>query len=106
MEREKKKRYVQFIKVTLRFVPLSSEFRITTLLRKQLISPILFGLAKAVKRTLFCTVLAIERYANRNVSIKAGFVNYFSKVFVDFRKVDLSPKLLEKVLVFFRYIFS
>ena len=41
-------------------------------------------------------VLAIERYANRNVSIKAGFVNYCSKLFVDFRTVDLSAKLLEK----------
>ena len=41
-------------------------------------------------------VLAIERYANRNDSVKAGFVNYFSKLLVDFRKVDLSPKLLEK----------
>ena len=51
-------------------------------------------------------VLAIERYANRNVSIKAGFVNYCSKLFADFRKVDLSPKLLEKFLVFFRYIVS
>ena len=51
-------------------------------------------------------VLAIERYANRNVSAKAGFVNYFSKLFVDFRKVDLSPKLLEKFSVFFRYILS
>ena len=47
-------------------------------------------------------VLAIERYANRNVSAKAGFVNYFSKLSVDFRKLDLSPKLLEKFLVFFR----
>ena len=51
-------------------------------------------------------VLAIERYANRNVSVKAGFVNYFSKLFVDFRKLDLSPKLLETVLVFLRYIVS
>ena len=41
-------------------------------------------------------VLAIERYANRNVSFKTGFVNYFSKLSVDFRKVALSPKLLEK----------
>ena len=40
--------------------------------------------------------LAIERYANLNVSVKAGFVKNFSKIFVVFRKVDLSPKLLEK----------
>ena len=51
-------------------------------------------------------VLAIERYANRNVSVKAGFVNYFSKLFVDFRKLDLSPEPLEKFSVFFRYIVS
>ena len=38
-------------------------------------------------------VLAIERYANHNVFVKAGFVNYFSNLFVDFRKLDLSPKL-------------
>ena len=42
-------------------------------------------------------VLAIERYANHNVSVKAGFVNYFSKLFADFIKVDFTPKLLEKV---------
>ena len=51
-------------------------------------------------------VLAVERYANRNVSVEAGFVNYFSKLLVDFRKVDLSPELLDKFLVFFRYILS
>ena len=33
---------------------------------------------KSVKRALFYIVLAIERYANFNVSVKAGFVNYFS----------------------------
>ena len=47
-------------------------------------------------------VLVIERYANRNVSVKAGFVNHFSKFFADFRKLDLSPKLLEK----FRFSFA
>ena len=41
-----------------------------------------------------------------NVSVKAGFANYFSMLSVDFRKVDLSQKLLEKFFVFFRYIFS
>ena len=56
--------------------------------------------------TLFYKVLAIERYGDRNVSVKARFANYFSKLFVDFRTVDLSPKLLEKYLIFFRYIFS
>ena len=48
----------------------------------------------------------MERYANRNVSVKAHFANYLSKLFADFRKVDLSPKLLEKFLVFFCYIFK
>ena len=82
--------------VTLLSAPVSSElpFCKTTLLRKQLIW------------MLFHIVLAIERYANRNVSVKAGFVNYFSKFFVDFRKVDLSPKLLENFLVVFHYIVS
>ena len=61
---------------------------------------------KSIKRVSFSIVLAIERYANRNGSIKAVFVNFFSKLFVDFRKLDLSPKLLEKFSVFFRYIFS
>ena len=60
---------------------------------------------KAVKRTLFYTVLAIEGYANRNVSGKARSA-FFSKVSVVFRKVDLSPKQLKKLSVFFRYIFS
>ena len=55
---------------------------------------------------LFYMVLAIESYANRNVSVKAGFVNYFSKLFADFRKFDLSPKLLENFSVFFCYIVS
>ena len=96
------------INVALFSPPVSRElpFCETILLRKQLISPILFGLSKSGKRTLFYIVLTIERYINRKVSFKAGFVNYFSKLFVDFRKVDLPPKLLEKILVFFRYIFS
>ena len=59
-----------------------------------------------VKWTSFYIVLTIERYANRNVSVKVGFANHFSKLFVDFRKVDLSPKLLKKLLVFFLYIIS
>ena len=37
---------------------------------------------------------------------KAGFASYFTQIFVDVRKVDLSIKLLERFLVFFRYIFS
>ena len=32
---------------------------------------------------LFYMVLAIERYANHNVSVKAGFVNSFSILLVD-----------------------
>ena len=34
----------------------------------------------------------MEKYANRNISVKAGLANFFQKLFVDFRrKVDLSP---------------
>ena len=50
--------------------------------------------------------LAIERYAIPNGSLKAGFVNDFSKLFVDFRKLDLSPKLLKRFSVFLHYIVS
>ena len=89
--------------VTLLSAPVSSElpFCNTTLFRKQLISPMLLRRSKIGKRTLFYIVLAIKRYANRNVSVKAGFANYFSKLSVDFRKPDLSSKLLEKLLVSF-----
>ena len=99
---------ITLLKVTLLSAPVSSElpFCKTTLLRKQLISPILFGRSKIGKKDIVLHGLAIERYANHNGSIKAGFVNYFSKLFADFRKLDLSPKLLEKFLVFFRYILS
>ena len=48
---------------------------------------------KAVKRTLFHRVLAIDKSINRNISGKAGFASYFSKLFADFRKMDLSYKL-------------
>ena len=51
-------------------------------------------------------VFAIERSADHNVSDKAGFANYFSKLIVDFRKLDLSPKLVKRFVVFFRYIIS
>ena len=43
---------------------------------------------KSVKRASFYIVLAIERYANRNGSAKAGFVNFFSKLLIDFKKLD------------------
>ena len=76
------------------------------LLGKQLISLILFGLSKSGKKTIFYIVVATEKCINYNVSDKADFANYSSKLFADFRKVDLSPKLLEKCLVFFCYIFS
>ena len=35
--------------------------------------------------------------------VKAGFANYLSNRFIDFRKLNITPKLLEKVLVFFCY---
>ena len=54
---------------------LVTPFAKTTLLRKQLISPILFGRSKIDKK-----VLAVERYANLNVSVKASFAHYFSKL--------------------------
>ena len=47
---------------------------------------------KSVKGTLFYIVLAIKRYASCNVSVKAAFANYFSKLFVDFRKLDFISK--------------
>ena len=73
----------------------------TTLLRKQLISPIPFGRSEIGKKDIALPSLSNRKIANRNVSVKAGFVNYFSKLFVDLRKVDLSPKVLEKFLDFF-----
>ena len=79
------------LNVTQLSAPLSSEWPVckSTLLKKQLDSPILFGLAKSSKkRALFYTVLAIERYANHIVSGKVGSANYFSKLFVNFRKMD------------------
>ena len=68
---------LQWFKVTLLFAQVSSElpFCKTTLLRKQLLSPILLGRPKSVKRTLFYIVLAIEGYADCNFSVKAGFAN-------------------------------
>ena len=59
----------------------------------QMISPMLFGQPKSGKDHIILQSLGNERYRNRNVSIKAHFANYFSKLFVDFSKVDLSPKL-------------
>ena len=91
---------------TLLSAPVSSElpFCQTILLRKQLISPVLFALSKSDKQDY----IALYSLGNRKVyvSIEAGFANYFSKLFVDFRKVDLFPKLLEKFSVFFRFIFG
>ena len=86
----------------------------TTLLRKQFTSPILFGLSKSGKKNVVLNslgdrkmhILAIEKSINRNVSVRAGFASYSSKLFVDFRKVDLSTKLLEKILVLCRYILA
>ena len=68
----------------------------TTLLKKQLISQYYSVDRKSAKNSLLYIVLAIERYENRNFSIKAGFANYFSKILADFSKLDLSRKLLEK----------
>ena len=75
---------------------------------KQLISPILFRPSKSSKKEIFLQNIgfAIERYINYNVSYNAYFAHNPSILFVDFRNEDLSPKLLEKFVVFFCYIFS
>ena len=49
-------------------------------------------------------LLAIEIYMKHDVPIEAGFTNYFSKLFADFRKLDLSQRLLEKLLSFSRFL--
>ena len=61
---------------------------------------------KAVKRMFFLHSRGNPKVKNRNTLEKGGFADYSSKLFVDFRTVDLSPKLVEKLLEFFRYIFS
>ena len=61
--------------------------------QKQLTSPIPFGQSKISKKVVFLHFPT--RYANCNVSVKAGFTNYFCKAFVYFRQQDLSPKLLK-----------
>ena len=78
----------------------------TTVLRKQLISPVLLGRSKIGRKDAVLHSLGNQRYANRNVSVKAGFVNNFSTLIVDFTNLDLSLKLLKKFLVFFRYVVS
>ena len=72
----------------------------TVLLRKQLISPILFGRSKIGKKDVVLHGLGNRKICNRNVSVKAGFVNYFSKLFVDFRKLDLFSKTARKIFGF------
>ena len=52
------------------------------------------------KKDLFYVVWAIERCINCNVSVNVVFANPSSNTFVDFIKVDLHPKLLEKLKVF------
>ena len=75
----------QQLKVTLLSAPVSSElpFCETDLLRKQLISPMLFGLWKRGKKDVIPHSLGC---INRNISVTAGFSSYSSKLFVDFRK--------------------
>ena len=73
------KRDTREFKVTLLSAPVNSElpFCNITLLRKQLISPILFGRSKIRKKDVVLHGLGNQKkYANRNDSIKAGFVNY------------------------------
>ena len=89
------------LKVSLLSAPMSSEvpFCTAALLRKHLISALLFGRSKIGKRYVVLHSLGntIKRYVNRNVSVKAGFSNYFSRLFVNFRKVYLFPRLLENI---------
>ena len=76
------------IKVTLVCAPVSSELPLceTVSFSKQLISPTLFNLSKAAKRTMFnIVVVAIERNFSRNVSVKAGVAHLFSKIYFGFR---------------------
>ena len=50
---------------------------------------------------LFSIVLAIDWSIKHNVSLYADFSALFSKVFLEFRKVDLSPKPLDNVANFY-----
>lgn len=49
---------------------------------------------------LFCIVVAIKDYANRTVFVNGSFINHFSKLSVDFRNVNLSPKPLDIFSIF------
>ena len=51
-------------------------------------------------------VLAIKSNVNHNVSIKAGFANYFAKLFVHFKKSGLISKTTPNTVGFFRYFCS
>ena len=71
-------------KVTLHSTPVSSELPCseTTLLRKQLISPMLFDQSKSSKEDavlIGSSVFAIDRYVTRNVSFQAGPAKLFFK---------------------------
>ena len=74
----------------------------TTLLINQFISPILFGLSKGGKKAAVLQILG--RYVNRNAFVKAEFANSVSMLFVNFRKMDSSPKVLKNFLFSFIYL--
>ena len=52
---------------------------------------------------LYCFVRAINGCISRSISGSAGVTNPGSNLFVDFRKVDLSPKLLENTLILLEF---
>ena len=90
------------VKVTLLSGPVSSKlpFWKTILLRKQIISPILFGVSKNGKKDSVLHNLSNPKiYKSQFFITKGGIANYFSKLFVDFRKVDVSPKIHGKFLL-------
>ena len=60
-------------------------------------------LIKKQQKDLVLHLIESQRCISRNVSVKAGFINYFSEFIVDLRKVDVSPKLLERLLVSSRF---
>ena len=68
-----------YLKVALLSAPVSSElpFCKTTLLRKKVISPIIFGLSKSGKKDAALHYLRNPKICDGKVSVKAGFANYF-----------------------------
>ena len=98
---------VKKLKVTLFSAPVSSglSFCKTMFLRKQFISPILFGLPTSGKKNVVLYSLGNRKMHNCNVSFKASFSHYFQKFLLISEKWIYHPNYL-KFLVFLRYILS